>query len=149
MSELKVERKENMCGGEGHILIKHILGEKELNGKCGLYAEVTIEPGCSLGYHEHHNESETYYILRGEGDYNDNGTVRPVKAGDVTFTPDGKGHGLKNTGDTDLVFMALIKRKDSRSKNAGACQKNFLVPWICCFFNGCRRRTEVRTCMKD
>ena len=42
------------------------------------------------------------------GDYNDNGTVRPVKAGDVTFTPDGKGHGLKNTGDTDLVFMALI-----------------------------------------
>lgn len=29
MSELKVERKENMCGGEGHILIKHILGEKE------------------------------------------------------------------------------------------------------------------------
>ena len=56
MSELKVERKENMCGGEGHILIKHILGEKELNGKCGLYAEVTIEPGCSLGYHEHHNE---------------------------------------------------------------------------------------------
>ena len=52
MSELKVERKENMCGGEGHVLIKHILGEKELNGKCGLYAEVTIEPGCSLGYHE-------------------------------------------------------------------------------------------------
>ena len=49
MSELKVERKENMCGGEGHILIKHILGEKELNGKCGLYAEVTIELGCSLG----------------------------------------------------------------------------------------------------
>ena len=39
MSELKVERKENMCGGEGHVLIKHILGEKELNGKWGLYAE--------------------------------------------------------------------------------------------------------------
>lgn len=40
---------------------------------------MTIEPGCSLGYHEHHNESETYYILRGEGDYNDNGVIRPVK----------------------------------------------------------------------
>ena len=88
--------------------IKHILGEKELNGKCGLYAQVTIEPGCSLGYHEHHNESETYYILSGQGDYDDNGTVRPVKTGDVTFTPDNHGHGLKNTGDTDLVFMALI-----------------------------------------
>ena len=76
-----------MCGGKGHVIIKHILGEKELNGKCGLYAEVIIEPGCSLGYHEHHSESETYYILSGQGDYDDNGQVRPVKAGDVTFTP--------------------------------------------------------------
>ena len=47
--ELKTEKIENMCGGEGHVIIKHILGEKELNGKCGLYAQVTIEPGCSLG----------------------------------------------------------------------------------------------------
>lgn len=38
------ERIEAMCGGKGHVLIKHILGEKEMNGKCGLYAEVTLEP---------------------------------------------------------------------------------------------------------
>ena len=103
-----VERNEARCGGKGHVLIERLLGEKELNGKCGLYAKVTIEPGCSLGYPEHHNESETYYILQGQGDYNDNGAIVPVKAGDVTFTPDGCGHGLENTGDTDLVFMALI-----------------------------------------
>ena len=108
MSELRVERKENMAGGKGHVIIKLILEDKELNGKCKMYAEVTLEPGCSLGYHEHHNESETYYILRGEGNYDDNGRIRPVKAGDMTFTPDGMGHGLTNTGDTDLVFMALI-----------------------------------------
>ena len=48
---MKTERIEKMCGGEGHVIIKHVLGEKELNGKCGLYAEVTIEPGCTLGYH--------------------------------------------------------------------------------------------------
>ena len=34
-----------------------------------------------------------------------------VKAGDVTFCPDGTGHALDNTGDTDLVFMALIIMK--------------------------------------
>ncbi len=104
----RTERVENMAGGEGHVIIKHILGEKELNGKCRLYAQVTIEPGCSLGYHEHRNESETYFILSGGGEYDDNGNCRPVKAGDVTFTPDGCGHGLKNTGLEDLVFMALI-----------------------------------------
>lgn len=108
MKKMEIRRVENMAGGKGHVLIKDILGEKELNGKCGLYSEVTIEPGCSLGYHEHHGESETYYILSGKGDYNDNGTVRPIKAGDITYTPNGCGHGLENTGDENLVFMALI-----------------------------------------
>ncbi len=41
---------------------------------------MTLEPGCSLGYHEHHGESETYYIIQGQGEYNDNGKYRPVKA---------------------------------------------------------------------
>ena len=103
-----IRRIENMCGGTGHVIIKDILEGDELKGKCGLYSQVTIEKGCSLGYHEHHGETETYYILSGQGEYDDNGVKRPVKAGDITITPDGKGHGLANTGETDLVFMALI-----------------------------------------
>lgn len=106
--ETRVERCEHKAGGKGHVIIKHLLDEEKLNKKCGMYAEVTLEPGCSLGYHEHHGNTETYYILRGEGEYDDNGTKRQVKAGDVTYTADGEGHGLENTGSTDLVFMALI-----------------------------------------
>ena len=30
---MKTERIENMCGGKGHVIINHVLGEKELNGK--------------------------------------------------------------------------------------------------------------------
>ena len=58
---------------------------------------------------KHHGESETYYIIKGQGEYDDNGTKRPVTVGDKTFTPDGCGHGIANTGDEDLVFMALIQ----------------------------------------
>ncbi|MCI8631960.1 MAG: cupin domain-containing protein [Lachnospiraceae bacterium] len=105
---MKTVVMEEAYGGKGNVVLKHLLDEKQLNGKCGLYAEVTIAPGCSLGYHEHHHESETYFIIKGQGNYNDNGSIRPVKAGDVTFTPDGCGHGIENTGDEDLVFMALI-----------------------------------------
>ena len=108
---MKIERVENMAGGRGHVTIKHILGERELNGKCRLYAEVTIEPGCSLGYHEHHGESETYYLLAGKGVYSDNGKEMEAKAGDVFFCDDGNGHGLKNTGDEELSFVALILKK--------------------------------------
>lgn len=99
---------ENANGGKGVRLVKHILTEKEMNGKCRMYAEVTLAPGCALGYHIHEKESETYYIIKGQGAYNDNGTIRQVTVGDSTFTPDGCGHGLENTGTTELVFMALI-----------------------------------------
>ena len=105
---MECEVVKNMRGGDGEVKIKHILGEKQLNGKCGLYAEVTIEPGSSLGFHEHHGESETYYIISGKGEYDDDGVKRTVSAGDMTFTPDGHGHGLKCLGDEPVVFMALI-----------------------------------------
>lgn len=85
---MKISRIEHMCEGNGHVIIKELLDEKQLNGKCGLYAEVTLEPGCSLGFHMHYGESETYYILTGEGEYNDNGTSwRHVKAGDIILYP--------------------------------------------------------------
>ena len=102
----KIERVEGMCGGKGHVIIKRILGEKELNGKCRMYAQVTIEPDCSLGFHMHHGESETYYILKGKGIYDDNGVARPVQTGDITFT--GDGLALSYSGTDDLVFLALI-----------------------------------------
>lgn len=105
---MKISRVEHMCEGNGHVIIKDILEGPQLNGKCGLYAEVTLEPGCSLGYHEHHGESETYYIISGQGEYNDDCRYRTVGPGDITFTPSGHGHGLANTGNSDLVFMALI-----------------------------------------
>lgn len=105
---MTIEKVDNMCGGEGTLTLKRILNQEEMHGNCGLYAEVTIPVGASLGYHVHHSESETYYIVSGKGEYDDNGVKRIVTAGDKTFTPDGKGHGLKNIGDTDLVFMALI-----------------------------------------
>ena len=82
---MKVRRVENMAGGKGHVVIRDILEQEQLGEKCRMYAEVTLEPGCSLGVHE-----------------------RPVKQGDVTVTPSGHSHGLANTGETDLVFMALI-----------------------------------------
>ncbi len=107
-STLQAVKREKAQGGKGYALMKHLLNEKELNGKCGLFSQVTIPAGCSLGYHEHHGESETYYVLSGSATYQDNDTQYPIKAGDVTFTPSGSGHGVINDGEEDIVFMALI-----------------------------------------
>ena len=107
-SEHQVDKVEQMAGGKGHVIIEHLLGEKELDGKCGLYAKVTIEPNCTLGFHEHHGETETYYILSGKGLYNDNGTEVEIGAGDVTYCAPGEGHGLKCLGNEPVEMIALI-----------------------------------------
>ena len=40
-----------------------------------------------------------------------NGKEYPVEVGDVTFCADGNGHGIKNAGEEDLVFVALILKE--------------------------------------
>lgn len=76
--------------------------------KLRTFAVAELEPGAEVGYHIHHGESESYYILSGEGMYNDDGVEISIKSGDVTFTPNGKGHGIANTGREKLCFIALI-----------------------------------------
>ena len=96
-------------GGKGEVRIEMLLGESELKDKCGLFARVTVPAGSSLGYHEHHGNGESYYVVSGEGLYDDNGVKRVVKAGETIWTPNGSGHGFDNSeGVQDLVFIALI-----------------------------------------
>ena len=96
------------ANGVGAVHLEKILDE-ELGNKCGLYAKVTISAGAALKYHEHHGNGECYFILSGEGVYDDNhASTRTVRAGDLTWTPDGCGHSIENKGSEDLVFMALI-----------------------------------------
>ena len=111
----KAERQpikaENVAGGAGYILKEELIKGEQLGTHCKMFNEVTLKPGCEIGYHEHHGETETYYLTKGAGIYNDNGKEYPVEVGDVTFCADGNGHGIKNAGKEDLVFVALILKK--------------------------------------
>lgn len=101
--------RENLFGGEGAVKMQHLLNaSEEMLGKGRLFAHFILEPGCSIGYHVHEGEAETYYFLRGIGEVNDNGELKTVHPGDVAHTNDGEGHGLKNIGDEPLEFVALI-----------------------------------------
>ncbi len=95
-------------GGRGTIAMDKLNSAVIKPSKVRKYTHARLEPGAVVGYHTHHGESETFYILSGKGLYSDNGTEREVSAGDVTYTPDGEGHSLENIGDTVLEFMLLI-----------------------------------------
>jgi len=107
-ADYETQINENMRGGEGSVKLEHLLNADELNNKGRLFARITIEPGCSVGHHVHDGEMESYYIVSGEAEYDDNGETVKLSAGDTTHTPSGEGHGIKNSGTEPLEFIALI-----------------------------------------
>ncbi|MDD3142068.1 MAG: cupin domain-containing protein [Lachnospiraceae bacterium] len=107
-SERMIIEIPNAQGGKGVLKREPLMTPMQQGEHCGLFAEIKLEPGCTLGFHEHHGDTETYYITSGKGVYNQNGTKVDVKAGDVLFCPDGEGHALDNSGTTDLIWIALI-----------------------------------------
>lgn len=106
--DMKNEVKHEMRGGTGHVSLLHAVPAEGLNGRGRMFARVTLEQGCSIGYHEHHGESELFYILSGEGVLSDDGEEKRVVAGDCAVCPDGQGHSIRNDGAEPLVLMALI-----------------------------------------
>ena len=88
----------------------HLITESvdDLYGKGRLFNHMILAPGNSIGEHMHEGDNEIFYFISGTGEYNDNGTLVQVEAGDTTVCNDGEKHGLKNTGDVPLEFIALI-----------------------------------------
>ncbi len=106
--DVEIRSAENVRGGKGAFQSGALLLKDEFCGKGSLFNHAVLMPGASVGNHKHEGDFEVYYILTGEGVYNDNGTVLPIAAGDVAICQDGEVHGLENTGSENLEFIALI-----------------------------------------
>ncbi len=106
---------EHLRGGEGTIELRHILSKEELMGHGSMYAHVVLPPHASIGFHQHSDNTEPYYILKGEGIFVDNdGSRTPVKAGDVCVIEVGQSHAMENPGDEPLEMIALIYNEAGR-----------------------------------
>jgi len=70
---------------------------------------MTLQPGDSIGYHQHITNEDTYIIVSGEGVFTDaDGKEKSVKSGDITIARKGDSHALKNTGTEPLIFLDII-----------------------------------------
>jgi mannose-6-phosphate isomerase-like protein (cupin superfamily) len=106
-NEMKTEDKEHMRNGEGVTHLTYLL-DASTQKNARMFAEVVLNPECSIGYHRHDSETEYYFILSGTGIVNDDGNEIVVKQGDSIITGNGASHSIKNTGSVPLVFHAII-----------------------------------------
>lgn len=105
----KKQTFENLHGGKGFIEIDKKLTKEDRIKGLDLFAEVILKSYASIGYHQHTDDSEAYYILEGEGIFIDhNGQRVPVKVGDLCITKQGQSHGLENSTDSELKMIAVV-----------------------------------------
>ncbi len=60
------ELKEQMRGGNGTVAIYHLFSQDEIKRQSKTDSKIELEPGCSIGFHEHQNEEEIFYIISGQ-----------------------------------------------------------------------------------
>jgi mannose-6-phosphate isomerase-like protein (cupin superfamily) len=69
-----------------------------------VFRKRALKPGAGIGYHEQ-KEDEIYYVLSGRGVMTIDGKSFEVTPGTAVLTRPGSSHGLKQSGDEDLVIL--------------------------------------------
>lgn len=106
--DMKIQSRPRVRDGFGTVDFLHIVPEGFRPNKCRLFSVMILEKGCSIGRHDHTNETEIYYVLEGEGIINDNGTIRPFLPGDSNVCGNGDFHAVSNENDEPLKIVAVI-----------------------------------------
>ena len=97
-----------MKDGEGEVQFRDLAEKEELLDHARVFSIITLQPGCSIGYHRHEQEAEYFCCLSGTPTVNDNGTEVLLHPGDVAINPDGNSHSLMNRSDSPCEVLALV-----------------------------------------
>jgi mannose-6-phosphate isomerase-like protein (cupin superfamily) len=107
-NQMEKDVRQRMRDGKGEVEILHIFKQDELQGKARLMARITLNKDCSIGPHEHHQEEEIFYIVKGKGTVVDNEEEIQVGPGDAVLTEAGTSHSIRNDGEEPLQLVAVI-----------------------------------------
>ncbi|MDR1660735.1 MAG: cupin domain-containing protein [Desulfovibrio sp.] len=113
--ELKTWDREKVAGGEGILAGKFSFTRNDPGPAENVINEIgwmTLQPGHSIGMHQHRDNEDAYLIIFGEGVFTDSeGKETVVTGGDVTIARAGQSHALKNTGNLPLIFLDIVAKK--------------------------------------
>lgn len=106
--EMKKKVYKHMRSGNGEASVTELWQGDGLNPKIRNLRKIVFKQGSGIGYHVRENEQEFIYIISGEAQYNDDGKLGVMHAGDSSLTLSGHGHGLFNISEKDLVILEFI-----------------------------------------
>jgi quercetin dioxygenase-like cupin family protein len=115
--------------GAKDAFIKSLIAQHDGAQNFVMFA-IRVLPGGCTPLHEHAWEEENF-VLRGSGEAmaGADGESRPVRAGDVIFTPAGHRHDCRNTGDEDLEILCLVPNTGKLPPQQKSGHPDKLVPF--------------------
>lgn len=94
---------------------EHAVYSTEKMGKCTLFRSERLlvglnafEPGQEHALHTHDGMDKVYHVLEGEGMFLLADQSVPMEAGVLLVAPDGVPHGIRNTGGSRLLVLAVL-----------------------------------------
>lgn len=99
---------EQLHGGKGVIGIEKCDVPEHAAFKA--VVKVTVPTGASIGYHTHRDDYEGYYIMKGDGIFQDDDGDHIVTAGDFCLIERGGSHGIENRGADELIIFATVMK---------------------------------------
>jgi quercetin dioxygenase-like cupin family protein len=66
-----------------------------------------IKPGVEIHPPHEHSDEEFLLVTQGSGEWSVDGEVFKANTGDMLYAAPWDEHGVKNTGDIDLVFVVF------------------------------------------
>ena len=101
--DLELNVAANFKGGEGEYVSRRY---DDGHNKIMLG---TLEPGASIGYHTHEDDSEIMYFLEGEATVLYDDGQETLLPGQVHYCPKGHSHSLINASPTEpLNYFAVV-----------------------------------------
>jgi quercetin dioxygenase-like cupin family protein len=73
-----------------------------------------FEPGQEHKLHAHAGQDKVYHVLEGSGLFLLEGQELPMSQGDLLVAPEGVPHGVRNSGTSRLLVLAVLAPAPAR-----------------------------------
>ena len=107
MIVVKKSKYPSLIMNQGGERIQEVLGIQAGNVHSHSIAEITIPPGGSAMPHLHKKTEESYFILSGTATLFIQGENLILTTGETVLIEPGETHQILNSGEEDLVFIAV------------------------------------------
>jgi mannose-6-phosphate isomerase-like protein (cupin superfamily) len=107
-AELPVQLSERMRGGKGAGKLQAFFKAEEFSTPLCAFTILTLDPGVSVGYHQHVGSEEVYWVLEGKGMARDDQESAELVPGDALLCREGHFHGIENPGPGPLRILTVM-----------------------------------------